>query len=78
MNSNCGTPAEKGSEFLESELKSVMQEGRSCIKDSGDFNKKLKNIDHIPQDAIMVTTDNVNLYSSIRHDADYGRLKKSP
>ena len=55
--SNCGTPTEKVSEFLDSELKSVMQEGWSYIKDSGDFIKKLKNIDHIPQDAIMVTAD---------------------
>ena len=31
-----------------------MPEGWSHIKDSGDFIKKLKNIDHIPQDAIMV------------------------
>ena len=55
MISNCGSPTEKVSEFLDSELKSVMQEGWSYIKDSGDFIKKLKNIDHIPQDAIMVT-----------------------
>ena len=31
--SNCGTPMEKVSEFLDSELKSVMQEGWSYIKD---------------------------------------------
>ena len=55
--SNCGTPMEKVSEFLDSELKSVMQEGLSYIKNSGDFIKKLKHIDHIPQDAIMVTAD---------------------
>ena len=49
--SNCGSPTEV-SEFLDSELKSVMQEGCSYLKDSGDFIKKLKNADHIPQDAI--------------------------
>ena len=49
------TPGEKVSEFLDSELKLVMQEGWSYIKDSGDFIKKLKNLDHILQDAIMVT-----------------------
>ena len=74
--SNCGTPTEKVSEFLDSELKSVMQEGWSYIKDSGDFIKKLKNIDHIPQDAIMVTADVVGLYPSIPHDAGLEALRK--
>ena len=47
--SNCGTLTEKVSEFLDSELKWVIQEGWSYVKDSCDFIKKLKNIDHIPQ-----------------------------
>ena len=47
--------------ILDSELKSVMQEGWSYIENSGDFNKKLKNIDHIPQDAITVTADVIGL-----------------
>ena len=63
--SDCGTDTEKVSEFLDSELKSVMQEGWSCIKDSSDFIKKFKNIDHIPQDALMITADVVGLYPSI-------------
>ena len=65
--SNYGTTTEKVSEFLVSELKSVMQEGWSYIKDSGDFIKKLKNIDHVPQDAIMGIADVVGLYTSIPH-----------
>ena len=58
--SNCGTLTKKFSEYLDSELKSVMQERWSYIKDSGDFIKKLRNIDHIPQEA-MVTADVVGL-----------------
>ena len=54
-----------------------MQEGWSYIKDSGDFIKKLKNIDHIPQDAIMVTADVVGLYPSIPHDAGLEALRKA-
>ena len=77
MISNCGTPTEKVSEFLDSELKSVMQEVWSYIMDSGDFIKKLKNIDHIPQDAIMVTADVVGLYPSIPHDAGLEVLRKA-
>ena len=45
--------------------------------DSGDFIKKLKNIDHVPQDAIMVTADVVGLYPSIPHDAGLKTLRKS-
>ena len=54
-----------------------MQEGWSYIKDSGDFVKKLKNIDHIPQDAIMETADVVDLYPSIPHDAGLEALRKA-
>ena len=46
-----------------------MQEGVSYRKDSGNFIKKLKNIDHIPQDVIMVTADVVGLYLCIPYDA---------
>ena len=45
--------------------------------DSGDFIKKLKNIDHVPQDAIMVTADVVGLYPSIPYDAGLKALRKS-
>ena len=38
-----------------------MQERWSYIKDSGNFIKKLRNIDHIPQEA-METADVVGLY----------------
>ena len=37
--SNCGTPMEKA-EFIDYYLKPIMQEGKSYIKDSGDFIKK--------------------------------------
>ena len=40
MISNCGTPTEKVSEFLDHHLKPVMQSGTSYIKDSGIFWKK--------------------------------------
>ena len=62
---------------MDSELKSVMQEGWSYIKDSSDFIKKLKNIDHIPQDTIMVMTDIVDLYPSTPHDAGLETLRKA-
>ena len=45
-------------------------------KDVG-FVKNLKNIDHIPHDAIMVTADVVGLYPSIPHDAGLEPLRKA-
>ena len=35
--SNCGMPTEKVSEFLHYELKPVIQNGKSYIRDSGHF-----------------------------------------
>ena len=41
--SNCDTPTEKISEFLDTQLKPIMQKSWSYIKDSGDFIRKIKN-----------------------------------
>ena len=54
--SNCGAPTEKASEFLDFHLKTIMQNGASCIKDSNDFTSKMKNID-ISNIALLVTAD---------------------
>ena len=67
--SNCGTPTEKVSEFLNYHLQSVMKLGKSYIKDTGDFLEKLKALGDIPPNAILVTADVVGLYPSIPHDA---------
>ena len=75
--SNCGTPTEKVSEFLDSQLKPVMQSSRSYIKDSGDFIKKIKNVGTIPKDSILVTADVVGLYPSIFHEAGLKALEKA-
>ena len=75
--SNCGTPKEKVSEFLDNQLKSAMQSRGSCIKDSGDFIKKIKNIGTIPKDSILVTADVVGLYPSIPHEAGLKALEKA-
>ena len=49
-----------------------MQEGESHIKVIGDFLNKIKNINAIPENAILVTTDVVGLYPSISHQAGLG------
>ena len=53
---------EKIREFLDSQLKQVMQNTWSYIKDSGDFIMKIKNISTIPKDSILVTGDVVNRF----------------
>ena len=42
--SNCGTPTESISEFLDFQLKPVMQSSKSHIKDTGDIIGKIKDI----------------------------------
>ena len=55
--SNCGMPAEKISEFLDHHLQPLMKQGESYIKDNGDFLEKLKRVEQIPKEAILVTAD---------------------
>ena len=75
--SNCGTPTEKASKFLDYQLKSIMQKGKSYIKDSGDFINKIKTIENIPEGAILVTADVVGLYPSIPHEAGLNALREA-
>ena len=75
--SNCGTPTEKALEFLDNQLKEVMQNGWSYIKDSNDFIKKIKHKKNIPDNAILVTADVVRLYPSIPHKAGLRALKEA-
>ena len=75
--SNCGTPTEKASEFLDNQLKEVMQNGWSYIKDSNDFVKKIKYLKNIPDNALLLIADVVGLYPSVPHKAELKAFKKS-
>ena len=68
--SNCGSPTEKVSEFLDSHLKGIMQESWSYIKDLNDFINKTKNLKYIPKYALLVTA----LYPSCRIIPKYSSL----
>ena len=46
--SNCCTPVEKVSEFLDHHLKPIMKEGWSYIKNIEDFLKKIQNMGKTP------------------------------
>ena len=67
--SNCVTPTDKCSELLDYHLKPLMQRGRSYIKDSGDFIKKIRNLGSIPENATLATADVVGLHPSIPYEA---------
>ena len=66
--SNCGTPTEKVSEFLDYHLQPVMRAGKSYIRDTNHFLEKLKSLGKVPDNAILVTADVVGLYPSIPHE----------
>ena len=75
--SNYGMSTEKVSEFLNYELKPVMQKDKSYIKDSGHFLEKIKSISTLPENATLVTADVVGLYPSIPHQAGLSALKEA-
>ena len=54
-----------------------MQSGRSYIKDSRDFLKKIRNLGCLPENAILVTADVVALYPSIPHEAGLQALEEA-
>ena len=74
--SNCGTPTEKVSEFLDSHLQPIMRKGLSYVKDSGDFISKIKRIGSVLENAILVTADVVGLYPSIPYDVGLKALAR--
>ena len=67
--SNCGTPTEKITEFLDCHLQPVMKGGKSYIKDTNCFLEKLKKLGKVPANAILVTANVIGLYPSMPHDA---------
>ena len=65
--SNCGTPTEKVSKFLDYHLKSNMQSAKLYLRDTSGFLRKLNELGKLPENVILVTTGVVGLYPSIPH-----------
>ena len=53
-----------------------MQNGKLYIRDSSDFISKIKDLNNIPQGALLVTADIVGLYPSIPHDLALKSLRE--
>ena len=75
--SNCGTPTEKASKFLDHHLRPVIQSSWSYIKDSGDFLRKIKQIGNLPENSILATVDVAGLYLSILHELGLKALEEA-
>ena len=67
----------KTSEFLDSHVKTIMQEIWSYIKDSADFISIVGQIVDIPENAILVTADLVGFYHSIPRKTGLKALKNA-
>ena len=65
--SNCGTPTEKVSEYLDYHLKPIMRSAKSYKRETSDFFEILKELSSVTQNSLLVTTDVVGLYPGIRH-----------
>ncbi|XP_053567415.1 galactose-3-O-sulfotransferase 2-like [Bombina bombina] len=55
------------SKFLEKVLTPLVRQGRSFLKDTGDFLIKIKNFSDLPEDIILATWDVSSLYTIIPH-----------
>ena len=76
VSSNCRTPTEKLPEFLDNQLKTVMRECMSYIKDSNNFIHKIRDLKDIPNNTLLVTADVVGLCPSIPHETGMQALKE--
>ncbi|XP_059585059.1 uncharacterized protein LOC109285748 [Alligator mississippiensis] len=65
--SNHGTLTEEISDFVESILKPLVTHRASFVQDTKDFLRKFKNIDHLPSNTLLATTDVPSLYTNIPH-----------
>ena len=56
------------SAFVHHQLKPLVPQISSYVKDTNDFLEKLKDMDRFPEGAILVTTNVVGLYPHIPHN----------
>ena len=74
MVSNFRTPTEKDSKFLDYHNKPIKRRETSYTKDSSRFISKIKDLENIPEGAILVTPDVLSLYPSIPHETGLNAL----
>ena len=77
MISNCATPTEEASAFADFHLNPIMQDGLSYMTNSSDFINKIKSLNHIPSNEVLVMADVVSLYLSIPHESGLNAIKEA-
>ncbi|CAB4014607.1 Hypothetical predicted protein [Paramuricea clavata] len=60
--SNCGTPTERISEFVDYHINPIVKVLPTVLSDTSDFLRRLDELGHIPEGAIFGTIDLVGLY----------------
>ena len=65
------------SAFLDHQLKSLVPQIPSYVKDTNDFFAKRKDMERFPDGAILVTIDLVGLYANIPHDEGLEALRRT-
>ena len=75
-----GSPTERISQFVDYFIKEISPLGRSYVKDTTDFLRKLSHLQDIPNDALLVTLDVTSLYTNIPNqeglDATFAALRR--
>ncbi|XP_068697256.1 uncharacterized protein [Montipora foliosa] len=74
--SGCGTLTEKISAFVDQNVRPLVPEINSYIKDTNDFLHKLGQIRELPEGTILSTIDVVGLYPHIPHKEGLEALKE--
>ena len=74
--SNCGTPTERISEFVDYHINPIVKCLPSVLVDTSDFLRRLENVGYIPETAIFGTIDVVGLYPHIPHDEGLDSMRK--
>ena len=75
MISNCGTPTEKISEFVDFHLQTIVGMLPNIIRETTDFLCWLRDLGDIPQGAIICSMDVVGLNPHIPHDEGLNSMK---
>ena len=74
--SNCVTPTEKISKFVDFHLQPIIKTLPHIIKDKTDFLCKLEELGDIPETAIICTMDVVGIYLHIPHEEGLKCMKE--
>ena len=74
--SNCGTPTERISEFVDYHINPIVKSLPTVLRDTSDFLRKLEDLGYIPETAIFATIDVVGLYPHIPHGEGLDSMKE--